>query len=122
MPPAAEYSRVAFINAESGINWRNEEPANEVPFVLEAGFTPLRRLMLVGSWESVVSIRSSSEAGEDFGKWGLRAILNLWGDGFISVFRTGGPTVNIELGYTDIVAGRNTAGAYELFGKVAVFY
>ncbi len=117
-----ERSRVAFFNLESGVNWRNEEPANEVPFVFEAGFTPLRRLMVVGSWESVVSIRSTSEAGEDFGKWGLRAILNLWGDGFVSVFRTGGPTVNIEVGYTDIVAGRNTADAYELFGKLAVFY
>lgn len=119
---ATAHQRVAFVNAETGITWRNEESANEVPFVFEAGMTPLRRLMLIGSWESVTSIRSTSEAGEDFGKWGLRAVVNVWGDGFVSVFREGGPTVNLEVGYTDIATGRNTADAYELFGKVAIFY
>jgi len=93
-----------------------------VPLVFEAGFTPLRRLMLVGSLESVFSIKSTNEAVEDFSKVGLRGIFNVWGDGFASVFRDGGPTVNVELGYTDIVAGRNTSDSFEVFGKIGVFF
>ncbi|PIQ84017.1 MAG: hypothetical protein COV75_04435 [Candidatus Omnitrophica bacterium CG11_big_fil_rev_8_21_14_0_20_63_9] len=116
------YDRVAFVNVEGGFTARNEDPANEVPLVFEAGFTPLRRLMLVGSLESVFSIKSTNEAVEDFSKVGLRGIFNVWGDGFASVFRDGGPTVNVELGYTDIVAGRNTSDSFEVFGKIGVFF
>ena len=38
-------------------------------------------------------------------------ILNVWGEGFASVLRTGGPTVNVEVDYNDIFDGRNTADA-----------
>ncbi len=55
-------------------------------------------------------------------KWGVRGIWNVWGDGFDSVFRSGGATVNLELGYNDVVAGRNTADAFEVFGKVGVSF
>lgn len=113
---------VAFVNVEGGFTARNEDPANEIPLVCEAGFTLIRRLMLVGSVESVLSLKRTDEALEDYAKWGLRGILNIWGDGFASVFRNGGPTVNLELGYTDILAGRNTADAFEVFGKVGVFF
>ena len=116
------YARVAFVNLEGAFTARNEEPANEVPFVVEAGITPLKRLMLVGSLESVVSVRSTHEQLEDFTKWGLRGIVNVVGDGFASVFRRGTPTVNLEVGYNDVVAGRNTADAFEVFGKVGVSF
>lgn len=116
------YAGVAFVNFESGLNLRNEEPANEVPLVLEAGFTPLKRLMLVGTHESVFSIKSTHEHPEEFSKLGLRAIVNVWGDGFASVFRDGSPTVNVEVGYNDIYAGRNTADAFEVFTKLGIFF
>lgn len=116
------YARMAFVNLESGFTMRNEDPANEVPLVLEAGFAPLKRLMLVGSIDSVFSIKSTDEETEDYAKWGLRAIVNIWGDGFANIFRRGGPTVNFETGYNNIFAGRNTADAFEVFGKIGIFF
>lgn len=116
------YAKVAFINLEGGFTARADTPANEIPTFFEAGFTPFKRLMLIGSLDSVVSVHSTNEDEESFSKWGLRGILNLWGDGFASVFRSGGPTVNFEIGYNDIVAGRNTADAYEIFGKIGMFF
>lgn len=119
---AAPADKVAFLNFEGGFTARAKEPANEVPLVAEAGFTPFRRLMLIGSLESVLSIKSTNEQVEDFSKWGLRAVVNVWGEGFGSIFREGKPTVNLEVGYNDIFAGRNTADAYEIFGKVGIAF
>ena len=116
------YAKVAFVSLEGGFTARRRAPANEFPLVVEGGFTLFKRLMLVGSLDSVVSVNSTNEQEENFAKWGLRGILNLWGDGFVSVFRTGGPTVNFEVGYNDIFAGRNTADAFEVFAKVGVFF
>jgi hypothetical protein len=117
------WAKVMFVNIEGGFTARNEDPANEFPIILEAGFTPFKRLMLVSSLDAVVSQRSTREQAEDFWKWGIRAILNVWGDGFASVFRkTGTPTINLEVGYNDVVAGRNTADAFELFGKVGITF
>lgn len=117
------WAKVMFVNLEGGFTARNEDPANEFPIVLEAGFTPFKRLLLVSSLDAVVSERSTHEQAEDFWKWGIRAIVNVWGDGFASVFRkTGGPTVNLEVGYNDIFAGRNTADAFEVFGKVGITF
>jgi hypothetical protein len=117
------YAGVAFLNLEGAFTARNEDPANEFPILFEGGCTPLKRLMLVGLLEAVISVKSTDEQTEDFAKWGARAILNLWGDGFTSIFRTtGGPTVNVEVGYNDVFAGRNTADAFEIFGKIGVFF
>jgi len=117
------YAKVAFISFEGGFTARNRAPANEVPLTFEAGITPLKRLMVIGSVESVTSIRSTHEQEEDFKKWGIRAIVNLLGDGFSSVFREGvGPTVNVEVGYNDVFAGRNTADSFEIFGKVGITF
>jgi len=117
------HARVAFVNLEGGFTARNEEPANEFPMVFEAGFTPLKRLMLVGRLDSVVSVNSTNEDIENWLKWDVRAVLNVWGDGFSAVFRESvGPTVNVEVGYTDLVAGRNTEDAFELYGKINVFF
>ncbi len=121
-PMDTRYAKVAFVNVEGGFTARVDDPANEFPILLEAGFTPLKRLMLVGLVESVLSVKSTHEETEDFAKWGVRAIVNVWGDGFATIFRTGGPTVNVEVGYNDVFAGRNTADAYELFGKIGVFF
>lgn len=117
------YAGVAFVTVEGAFTARNEDPANEFPLFVEAGFTPLKRLMLIGSFESVTSARSTHEQEEDFAKWGIRAVVNLWGEGFASVFRTErGATVNAEFGYNDIVLGRNTADAFELFFKLGIFF
>ena len=115
------YARVAFVNLEGAFTARQGDPPNEFPLFAEAGFTPLKRLMLIGSLDSIVSAMPT-EHEESFFKWGLRGILNVWGDGFASVFRTGGPTVNLELGYNDVADGRNTADAFEVFGKVGIFF
>ena len=116
------YGGVAFFNMEGGFTVRDKDPANEFPLFLEAGFTPIRRLMLVGSLESVRCLKSTNEQEEEFSKWGLRVILNVWGEGFANVFHTGHPTVNVELGYNDIFAGRNTADAFEIFAKLGIFF
>lgn len=116
------YARVAFVNLEGAFTARNEDPANEFPLLFEAGFTPFKRLMLVGSLESTISVNSTHEQIENFAKWGVRAIFNLWGDGFASVFREGEQTVNVEVGYNDVFAGRNTADAFEIFGKLSFFF
>lgn len=115
------YARVAFVNLEGAYTVRNADPPNEFPLFAEVGFTPFKRLMVVGSVDSIVSARST-EHEESFAKWGVRGILNVWGDGFASVFRTGGPTVNIEVGYNDIFDGRNTADAFEVFAKLGIFF
>ncbi|MBI3321258.1 MAG: tetratricopeptide repeat protein, partial [Candidatus Omnitrophica bacterium] len=49
------YAKVAFVNLEGGFTARTEEPANEFPLFVEVGLTPLKRLMLVGSLDAVVS-------------------------------------------------------------------
>ena len=116
------YAGVAFVNLEGGFTARNEAPANDFPFLMEAGFTPLKRLMLVGSFEGVVSERMTHEQIENYVKWGVRAIVNLWGDGFASIFHAGQPTVNFELGYDNIFAGVNTAQAFEVFTKLGVSF
>jgi hypothetical protein len=114
---------VGFVNFETGYTLRDENPANEVPLFAEFGITPLKRLMLIGSLDAVVSERSTGEDVENFAKWGIRAVYNLHGDGFASIFRTtGGPTVNVEVGYNDIFEGRNTADAFEVFAKLGVFF
>ena len=119
------YARLAYLNFESAFTARAEEPANEFPLYAEAGFTPWKRLMLVGSLENVVSVRSTHEQKEDFMKLGIRAIINVWGDGFASIFRRAQqhqPNVNFELGYNDIVTGRNTDDAIEVFTKVGIVF
>lgn len=120
---ATDLDGVAFVNFETGYTARAEDPANEVPLFAEVGFTPMKRLMLIGSLDAVVGDRHTGEDIENFAKWGVRAVINVMGDGFASIFKTTGePTVNIEIGYNDIFAGRNTADAWELFGKVGVFF
>ena len=119
------YNGIAFLNLEGAFNARNEEPANEFPMVFEAGFTPfkdLKRLMLVGRLDSVVGAGSTHEAIENWLKWDVRAVLNLWGDGFASVLRGGHRTVNLEVGYSDVLAGRNTADSFEVYGKLGFFF
>ena len=78
--------------------------------------------MVVGDVESTVSVRTTKEQIENWAKWGVRMIFNVWGDGFATVFRTGKPTVNLEVGYNDVVAGRNTSDAFELFGKLGIAF
>ena len=114
-------TKVAFVNLEGAYTLRRGDPPNEFPLFAEVGFTPLKRLMVIGSLDAVVSAENSFHE-ESFAKWGLRGVLNLRGDGFASIFRTGGPTINLELGYNNIVDGRNTADAYEIFTKLAVFF
>ena len=123
-PPATEirYNYVAFVNLEHAFTARAKDPANEFPLFAELGLTPFKRLMLIGSLDAAVSVKSTNEEEENFAKWGLRGIVNLWGDGFASVFRTGKPTVNVEVGYNDVFAGRNTADAFEVFGKLEVVF
>ena len=116
------YAGVAFVNAEGGFTARYGAPANEFPIYLEAGVTPVPHFMVVWTVESVLSVRSTHEQIEDFAKWGVRGIWNVWGNGFDSIFRSGHPTVNLELGYNDVFAGRNTADAFEVFGKVGVSF
>ena len=117
------YAGVAFVNLEGGFTARAEEPANEFPIYLEAGITPWKRLMVVGTLESTLSVKSTHEDTEDWAKWGVRGIFNLWGDGFATIFRESRrPTVNLEVGYNDVFAGRNTADAFEIFGKVGVSF
>ncbi len=73
----------------------------------------------------MLSEKSTHEDTEDFAKWGVRAILNIWGDGFPSIFgrvRNNKPSVNFEVGYNDIFAGRNTDDALQVFAKVGVFF
>ena len=120
--PETRYNGIAFINLEGAFSARRKDPANEFPMVVEAGFTPLKRLMLVGRLDSVVSVRSTNEQIENWAKWDVRAVFNVWGDGFSSVLRQGHRTVNLEVGYSDIFAGRNTADAYEVYGKLGVFF
>lgn len=120
--PETHYDGVAFINLEGAFNARRKDPANEFPMAVEAGFTPFKRLMLVGRLDSVVSNRSTNEEIESWAKWDVRAILNVWGDGFASVFREGHNTINVEVGYTDVVAGRNTADSFEVYGKLGFFF
>ena len=119
------YAGAAFVNLEGGFTARHGAPANEFPMVLESGFTPLKRLMLVGSLESVISVKSTHEDTEDFAKWGVRAIINLWGEGFPAIFRRvrqNQPSVNVEVGYSDIFAGRNTDDALQIFGKISGYF
>ena len=78
--------------------------------------------MVVGDVESTVSVRTTKEEIENWAKWGVRLIFNVWGDGFATVFRTGKPTVNLEVGYNAVFAGRNTSDAFELFGKLGVAF
>ena len=112
---------MAFVSLEGAFTARRGDPPNEFPLFAEVGFTPLKRLMLVGSLDSIVSAEPT-EHEEGFAKWGVRGILNVWGDGFASIFRTGGPTVNVEVGYNDVFDGRNTAEAFEVFGKLGIFF
>ena len=116
------YRGVAFINAEGGFTARYREPANEFPLYLEAGITPVQRFMVVGTVEGVLSVRSTHEQIENFAKWGVRGIWNVRGDGFDSIFKSGRATVNVEVGFNDVFAGRNTADAFEVFGKVGVSF
>jgi len=119
--PETRYARVAFVNLEGAFTARRGDPPNEFPLFAELGFTPFKRLMVVGSLDAIVSARPTEDE-ESFAKWGVRGILNVWGDGFASIFRTGGPTVNVEVGYNDVFDGRNTADAFEVFTKAAVFF
>lgn len=121
MPPT-RYTKVAFVNAEGAFTARDGPPANEFPTFFEAGFTPFKRLMLIGSLDSVVSLNTIDEEEENFSKWGIRGVFNLKGDGFASIFRSGSPTVNLEVGYNDVFEGRNTADAFEVFTKLGIFF
>lgn len=119
------YRRQVYVNLETGFNARNEDPANEFPMLAELGIAPLERVMLIGSVEGTVSVNSTHEQIENFGKWGLRGIVNLWGEGFPSVFRRleqHETSVNVEIGYNELFAGRNTADAFEIFSKLAVIF
>ena len=116
------YAKVAFVNLEAAYTLRRGDPPNEFPLFAEAGFTPWKRLLLIGSIDASASAESTLHE-ESFAKWGLRGILNLRGKGFASVFRAGdGPSINLELGYNNIFAGRNTADAFELFTKLAFLF
>lgn len=117
-----QYTKIAFINAEGAFTARDGPPANEFPTYVEAGFTPFKRLMLIGSLDSIVSLNTIDEDEENFSKWGIRGVFNLTGDGFASIFKSGGPTVNLEVGYNDVFEGRNTADAFEVFTKLGIFF
>lgn len=107
----------SFVGLEVGYKGRGGAQNDEIPYLVEAGYYPTKRIMLKGLLDGVEGLAGTGSE-EDYAKWGVAAAYSFIG-GFSSITRTE-KSFNIELGYNNTFKGKNTGVGSE--GVVKVSY
>lgn len=106
-----------WLAVESGYDYRTEEPPNELPLNITAGFTFFDRVTLMPFY-SLVRSYGNTDIGdfnftfpgvqEEFTRWGVSAYVRIderWG---------------LSLGYKDTITGKNTGDVVGYWGGIVV--
>ncbi len=90
---------------ELGFRYRAEEPSNEIPYYFEFGYNLTPNLILKTSLDGQTAVGAGTK--EDWLKGTLGPIFKI------------GNLFNIEFGYGNTFAGRNTSAAQEVFSSLS---
>jgi len=104
----------SYLSVESGYRWRNKDVANDIPFFIECGTSPVKWLQLKSELDIVKSHAHTGKQYEDYAVWRSGVIFMVFGD---SVKRNG-IIFNIECDYGSVVWGKNTTANQEIIIKV----
>lgn len=99
---------------ESGIRFRSDESANDIPVFFESGFSPLRWLIIKGELDSFFSVENTGEDREDYVI--ARGGVTIVPTGAFGQYRKD-PTYNVEVLGGKVIFGRNTNDAWEVVVK-----
>ncbi len=108
-----------YFRAESGYRWRNEEPADLIPYFLEIGYEPWDRILLKTDLDGVKSISGTGNV-EDYTK-GVICILFTLRRG-VNPFTKTKDQLGIELGYGETFIGKNASAASEVYTKILYYF
>ena len=90
---------------ETGFRYRAEEPSNEIPYYFEFGYNLTPNLILKTSLDGQAAVSGGTK--EDWLKGTFGPIFKI------------GDLCNIEFGYGNTFAGRNTSAAQEIFSSLS---
>jgi len=90
---------------ETGFRYRAEEPSNEIPYFFEFGYNLTANLILKTTLDGQTAVGGGAK--EDWLKYTFGPIFKI------------GDLFNIELGYGNTFAGRNTSAAQEIFSALS---
>jgi hypothetical protein len=99
-----------YTKAELGYHYRHEEPPNEIIYYYELGYNLTKGITLKGAIDGVEGIAGTGDPDEDYTKWICSTIFNLKGN------------LNLELGYGQTFAGKNSSAAEEVFTTLSYLF
>ncbi len=108
-----------YLKADSGYRWRNEEPADTVPYFLELGYQAFDRILFKTSLDGVESLSRTGQV-EDYTKWTLSTLFTLKRG--LNPHLSTKDKLEFELGYGETFTGRNSSAASEIFTKILYYF
>jgi hypothetical protein len=109
-----DYSLPCYVNVESGYRWRSKDVANDIPFFVEGGISPVKWLVIKGEIDGYKSHKHTGKQVEDYAIWRVGIVYKVCGN---STLRQG-TVFNIEVQYGQTFWGKNTNAAQEVVIKV----
>lgn len=101
---------LGYTKAEAGFRARNEEPTNEIIYYYELGYNLTKGITLKGAIDGVEGISGTGKVDEDYTKWLFSTIFNLIGN------------INLEVGYGQTFAGKNSSAAEEVIATLSTLF
>jgi len=113
IPLWKDYNLPCIIGLESGYRWRSKDVANDIPFFIEGGFSPVKWLLLKGEIDGYKSHKHTGKQIEDYAIWRAGVVYLVFGN---SIQRQG-ILFNIEAQYGQTFWGKNTNAGQEVIIK-----
>jgi tetratricopeptide (TPR) repeat protein len=92
----------AYTKAELGFKGRRGNPTNEIPYFLEFGYNLTDKWLLKTTLDGIEGISGTGKVDEDYTKWTISSIYKIMDE------------INLELGYGNTFAGKNSSAADEV--------
>jgi len=105
-----------YFGMETGYRWRNREVCNDVPFFVEAGFWPLKWLLIKTEIDGYWCHEGTGDIEKDYAIWRIGPVFHLLSGE--NVVREGN-AIDIALQYGNTFAGNNTSRDQEVILKVS---
>jgi protein XagA len=108
-----------YFKVESGYRWRNEEPADLIPYFFEVGYKPWDRVLFKAYIDGVESLSGAGNL-EDYTKWVTGVLFTLQRG--VNPYTKQKDQFGIEAGYGEVFAGKNTSASSEIYAKILYYF
>ena len=115
LPFIKDKATKCYAGFETGYRLKNKNVCNDIPFVVEGGFWPVKWLLIKAEVDGYLSHRQTGSIEKDYAVWRVGPVWQiLQGD---SVAKQG-KMFNVEFQYGQTFWGRNTAADQEIVFKI----